>query len=378
MGSFHLVSLMPLLIDGAGHGVTYNQSVERAAQQLGWNFSAEVPAFVSSSSVPSHWRRRLAVSRSIGNESGWLAKALNFMGLVRCFRSIFGAYRRNRGGPIILFMEAFSLAHLMAFVCALAATDRRDFYVGLLLRYSPMQLGGRAYLFGFGIRVLALLFGQRLRLMADSDLLQQAQQPFFKLSVAVLPIPHTAFDPICQDQPSAMPRMLRWWWPGPARVQKGSRIIQSLLDLDRPQGTDIFLTAVESAGFKAHSSGIQLKTTGDVLTREAYDGYMAASDGVLLPYDAIVYGQATSGIFVETVCAGKVPFVTRGTWMAYELSKFGLTDLVMDWSDDQILSQIVARFSDGALRERLGYMREHYVKFHCLSCFAERLQDCFR
>ena len=54
-------------------------------------------------------------------------------------------------------------------------------------------------------------------------------------------------------------------------------------------------------------------------------------DFVLLPYDKKIYAECNLGIFVEAIVAGKITLVSADTWMAYELNKFKLTELVIDW-----------------------------------------------
>ena len=66
------------------------------------------------------------------------------------------------------------------------------------------------------------------------------------------------------------------------------------------------------------------------------------SDLVLLPYDALAYkgNESTSGILKKTNVAGKMPAVTRGTWMAGELALTDMSELIVDGNAPAVLTQV--------------------------------------
>jgi hypothetical protein len=99
---------------------------------------------------------------------------------------------------------------------------------------------------------------------------------------------------------------------------------------------------------------------------------------ILLPYDSWRYGEATSGAFVESVAAGKFPLVSRGTWMAYELEKFGLNELVIDWKSDRLFDIIVELSASASVAEKFAVMRTAYRRFHNESCYAEHMLRIFQ
>ena len=88
-----------------------------------------------------------------------------------------------------------------------------------------------------------------------------------------------------------------------------------------------------------HRDGMQAVSLPTHLTRTEYLMQLAISDLVLLPYDALAYKERTSGIFIETIVAGKMPAVTRGTWMAGELARYDLSELIVDWNAPAVLTR---------------------------------------
>lgn len=98
---------------------------------------------------------------------------------------------------------------------------------------------------------------------------------------------------------------------------------------------------------------------------------MQRASFVLLPHRPETYGKRTSGIFVEAVAAGAIPLVSKGTWMAYELKKFGVQASLFDWEKEDLFAKLRAPFPD---REALLEMAQSYRSFHSEKGFAEALQ----
>ncbi|NGX56918.1 MAG: hypothetical protein K1060chlam5_01171, partial [Candidatus Anoxychlamydiales bacterium] len=67
------------------------------------------------------------------------------------------------------------------------------------------------------------------------------------------------------------------------------------------------------------------------LTRSEYNEKMSNAKLILLPYDEESYRYRTSVIFVEAIVSGIIPTTTKNTWMASELVKYDLEDLIVDW-----------------------------------------------
>ena len=75
------------------------------------------------------------------------------------------------------------------------------------------------------------------------------------------------------------------------------------------------------------------------LGSEDFAKELAACSLVLLPYDADVYREATSGVFVMAVAAGAVVVTTEGTWMARQAQKYSMGQVVLmphDPTNEQI------------------------------------------
>ncbi|NGX53929.1 MAG: hypothetical protein K1000chlam4_00650 [Chlamydiae bacterium] len=101
---------------------------------------------------------------------------------------------------------------------------------------------------------------------------------------------------------------------------------------------------------------------------------MHKCDVVLLPYDPKIYACGTSGIFVEAICAGKMVLVKDKSWLAYELKRFKLDQLIVDWENPYFFSYLNTLLDDSTIKKRLEKMRKAYLNFHSVESFAKTLK----
>ena len=102
---------------------------------------------------------------------------------------------------------------------------------------------------------------------------------------------------------------------------------------------------------------------------------MLGSDIILLPYAPSSYRFRTSGIFVEAITMGKIALTTKNTWMAYELEKYDLKELIIDWDAPTIVQKLEEIYLNKSIREKLKFMTNEYCKFHNIETFAKKLKS---
>jgi len=106
------------------------------------------------------------------------------------------------------------------------------------------------------------------------------------------------------------------------------------------------------------------------LKREEYVAQLAKSDIILLPYDPVAYYARTSGLFVEAICAGKVVFTREGSWLAHELHRYDLHELITDFAS---LEHMISIAQDAEVLKKLARMQQAYQKFHSVENFAQTI-----
>jgi hypothetical protein len=201
----------------------------------------------------------------------------------------------------------------------------------------------------------------RLFLFTDSEIIQKAIPSY------LLPIPHTEL-PGCFSIKTDVYLL----WPGAPRLSKGLNEIQHLAS-QLTQEHQIEVTLAETTPIAFTSPHI--RKIPHPLPRLDYLSELHRCTGVLLPYNPAIYRGGTSGIFVEAVIAGKVPFVKEGTWMAYELRKFNLHELILDWESSDLPSKIAQLLKSDQLLSKLSLMMDNYRSFHSQDRFASILQE---
>jgi glycosyltransferase involved in cell wall biosynthesis len=132
--------------------------------------------------------------------------------------------------------------------------------------------------------------------------------------------------------------------------------------------------AGKSASLRTERGGPKVDVIPDHVDRKTYVRLLEESRVILLPYEAARYSESTSGIFIEAVIAGAIPIVTKETWMASELIKFGLEQLTTNWQPKDLPRQILAACANREIASRLAAMCRHYRLFHSVDAYAREMK----
>ena len=346
--------LVPFLYSEAGgHFYIYNKAVQEALQKA----DVEVQVFVSKrhviSKLPENWHPLLDDALQILPVAG--RRRLNFKEkTVNLFRLFCSFSKAVKSSPLI-FMEEFRHRHLKMLYWALRLSGNSQATVILLHRYRPdwYPKNYRRYINKF----------KNLKLVTDSELLAKEQRLYFNKPITVLPIPHIHY-----REKRSPEGLLKAWWPGGVvRKEKGLLTIEKL---SKEPHEDIELIVADNA--KEHLGEQKgLVFVSKDLASKAYYELMASVDFCLLPYDQKQYAAATSGIFVEAISAGTLVFVSDNTWMAFELRRFGLDGLIIDWEMENLWPELKLRFL--RYKDALKPMQEAYRSTHSPEGFFTQL-----
>lgn len=365
-----IVSVCPNLRSNSGHDSGYAKAVTQALQTISWPHLVLIPANCEFQHTPDNWRPALPLRKArtaLGRIKYWSV-------LARSVRLTLARLRaQDPSVDIALFLESFTIGQLGSVVLALLAGTAP---VDLCLLYR--NNADLRQPFGFVHRCIIGLvrLGTRCRvtLLSDSRLIADTVRGTIGTIAFTLPIPHTTSFHSRSD-PALHDGEIKCWWPGSPRPEKGLEKIKALLDLCT-QTTAIRLMVSQRAGLRSERTGqIRITELPDPLSESDYVSVMERSDIILLPYDTAVYSQATSGIFVEAVWAGKIPLVTARTWMANELCRFGLERLIVDWTRADLLDEIASIHTERVTLDRLAEMRREYVEYHNPRAYGRAFQE---
>jgi hypothetical protein len=370
-------SIIPMLRFEEGHPYGYNLAVGRACRINNWMHGALVPASCAIDKLPETWKKVLADDffTDKGCKIIWKKpseKALTLLKSIKPLCSNLFLIKKEKGEKV-LFMEQFFLGQILAFGFAIFFVNPGS-QIWLLHRYSIKQMGFKSKIYHIIHKLIEMRCGEKnLKLLCDSTLLAEDLSSYFKKEVDVMPIPHTQ-DPIPLNGFRKVVKYLMWWPGGFTSEAKGLSIIKKVANL---KSENFKLVVAESAKEHMSDLGIDVEFIKSHLSRQDYVCWMQVADLILLPYDPLIYHFSTSGIFVEAIVYGKIPLVKEGTWMAAELKKFELQELIIDWENTNIFAYFESLLKDQYIIQKLSVMQKNYRQFHSEASFADKMNFIF-
>lgn len=351
------VSLIPNLNCLKGHDCIYHLAIKQVVEGAGWKHSALISKRCTVPSLPENWRPFFHAK----NTSGFSL----FRTLAR-FYDFSCAFCKKEKGRKIFFLESFNTTDLAAFALASLFFLRKKETLWVLFRLDSRHLPYKGKIHTFLVNLLRF---KHFIALTDSELVQKDFSENLGIDLHLVPIPHTEILP--KKVPGGT---IQCWWPGDPRESKGLKEIQCLLSTTDPAAfrfTLLFSEKMEKKGVET----TPFRTVSDALSREKYAQALSESSVILLPYDPLIYNARTSGIFVEAITAGKVPLVKEGSWLAHELKKHELEELIVDWEETTFFSHVYALLEREEVYVKLERMREKYLRVHSCGGFFEAIRE---
>lgn len=367
------ISLIPNLMGGEGHIIPYHQSITKAMNILGWHHEVIYSPEKNLPPLPSHWQGCIKGNQLEEKKNIWQTiKNIDlFANTIKIYlekKLVFN----QQNQPIIIFIERFIHLQLFALLLAIKDLPKENLYIWILYRHNFHQHKTKAL-----YKLLNKLLKKSVKpkhfcLFSDSQLLANSMEKYFEEKFTVVPIPHTEFVDKKRD---GNHNFILCWWAGPPREEKGWQVIKNLADCPIENHDKFILVTAKSADLVSCHGGVKVITTDDNLSRPDYVHWLQKTDIMLIPYDAIAYQERTSGIFTEAVMAGNIPLTTANTWMAKELLKFDLADLIINWDNPQLVWQEIERVMNSReIKAKLQKMQESYRNTHNIHNFAHQFQ----
>ncbi len=333
------LSLAPNAVSEGGHDVVYQRCLEKAARDMGCSYLGLFPKKTKLDRLQKNWVPFF--------QSKKYGRVFDYFKLLWI--------RRRK----IIFIESFGVMDFAFLALSFLLFSRKEDLLMLMFRYGADQLRFAKF------RIfLTKLCRSQLAIFTDSELIAKDYSERWNIQLILLPIPHTEG---IMNRVNSRDKII-CWWPGPPKKAKGFDDILRLASLPNRDRAKIEMVAAEMSCLP------NTKLISNFLKREEYLFWLKECDFVLLPYDPIVYRFGTSGIFVEAIIAGKIPLVKEGSWLAAELLKFGLTELIVDWQDPDFFSHLLQLLNSQQVQEKRKGMQEAYKRFHSQDKFTEILR----
>lgn len=361
---FAIRTFLPGLRGYGGHVYAYNKDVSEAVEIARGSMLIAVPEDLEVT-APSNWVFELATSN--GSRG-----VVNKFKMARSIRKFLNTSTNKNESLEGIFLESFSIAHLLTILTVPNVLSR--VHIFLLYRYGPQVLGLNKFIHKLLLTLVNLMCKGRLHLLTDSVLIKERLGSFLKKELFLLPIPHTQFPFVSDDNRGSE---LRCWWPGERRAEKGEDKIISIAKARSTVNDKLTLLLPDEVILKIGACDKKLVAVQGGVSRDEYAEIFSGVSVVLLPYMKEIYGESTSGVFVEAITLGKYPIVSEDTWMHRELKQYDLEELVFDFDRWDFWEQVLKITSSPSTREKLNRMSSQYQRFHNKNNFVSTLATYF-
>lgn len=358
MTAFH--SIAQYAHNDSGHFFHYHSSVQKALQGHLAHFSAYIPLNSEISALPTGWKK-------------WFHPFYNKKGRKKFLKDCIKLFKQPSRENRIFFLEFFGRKDFRIFSWAALLFAKKTDTLWILYRddLSTRRQKDQRYIRFYSL-LLKLKFKNRFTPLTDSELLADYYKKWFKRDLAVLPIPHTEYRPF---PPFFKKEALILSWPGHPRKEKGELDIKRLVQIPDSKATSIELDVSGATLLPPIKNGLQLHLRKALLTQEEYFSSLHRADVILLPYDPTMYQWRTSGPFVEAILAGKLPLVKEGSWLAHELKRFDLPELIVDWENPLFFTHLFEITHNETVYQKLKNMQTAYAAIHSEKQFGEKLKN---
>lgn len=335
------ISIAAYLENSAGHFYHYHLSMQKALKDL-VEFRLVLPRNHTLPTLPESW-------------DPWFTNTKKKKGTFLEYCRLFSSSQKKR----IFFLEYFQRRDFIRFtLAALLKSSKKD---SLWLFYRDNFIKKRKkekWIIQVCSFLLLKRFSSRLVILTDTEQLQKFYNQQFSQPIYLLPINHA---PFYYQRKRKQKIVLSWL--GTPRKEKGLDTILSLLQLKDPYAKEFLLQFSKNLHAFA-TNDLEIKKLEPVLSANSYTHALLESDCILLPYDPNRYEYSSSGIFVEAIAAGKIPLVNHNTWPAFELKKYDLEELILDWTLPTLYQKIHELACSPIIRKKLLKMQQNYICFH--------------
>ncbi len=368
-----------------GHSYNYHRAVRESLKLASIEYKVLIPKNNPIIVNDDLWETSLRIPISlVGNLPSKFLRLLNYTYYSLCIA--FGwilFYRKfSNNAEVIVFYETggnFLNEALISFV--LKIFGKKPYAVWYLIRGFP-DTKKFQYLMNFSIFLAEFFAGRgQLILCTDTVLLRDHLRVALKKNVTSLPIPHACNKSSDhQEKKEIGVNGIKIWGLSCAGENKGEQYFANLLkNVDRPCDAHFLVRSTFLEKNKIPRRPY-IKVISSELDAERFVLLLQSCNIVLLPYfggEGQAYKFSSSGIFVDAITAGLLPLVTKDTWMEYELNRFNLNELVVDWSKCNTLFDLCALIdklicAKNTIR-KLDLMSHSYATMHSPKGFLKAL-----
>jgi len=230
------------------------------------------------------------------------------------------------------------------------------------------RLGAKLY--GKGFRLAAPLIGKCLFFTAENEPIAALYREQFGIDAKILPVPFGGARPARHREGRP-----RFGFLGYSKSDKGFHLLPQAIALCREQGLAAdFTIQIRHDGWEASTVAAEealrrmdgIRVIEGVRNEDDFIAETDAIDAMLLPYDPVLFGLRGSGLFTQSVSAGRPVVASAETFAGAEIARGAAEGEVFSPYDATALAaailRLTARFMESQLRAETlakAFARQH-------------------
>jgi glycosyltransferase involved in cell wall biosynthesis len=281
------------------------------------------------------------------------------------------AITQNQILGLIRFLRAMPRGRLPRVVCQLMLPPS-------YLPWGAVSTRGERF-YRAAFKLAAPLINRSLFFTVENEAMRTLYSKDFGVETRILPIPFGASGP----QQTTEGRV-RVGFFGDSRCDKGFHLLPRAIALCQHDGLDVeFIVQIHNSGWSQRTIEAEralrelkrVRLLEGVLPSEDYATWTGRTDVLLLPYDPVTFGLRGSGIFTESVAAGRPVVASRGTFAGISVENKQAEGEVFAPHTSEALAAAIARLMPrlAACKARAGERAQDFARSHSPSAYIDVL-----
>jgi glycosyltransferase involved in cell wall biosynthesis len=246
------------------------------------------------------------------------------------------------------------------------------------LSWGAVSVHGEKF-YRAAFKLAAPLIGRVLFFTVENEAMRTLYRKDFGLQTHILPIPFDASGP-----QRTMKGPVRVGFFGDSRYDKGFHLLPRAIELCRRDGLDAeFIVQIHNSGWTQQTieadaalRALQgVRVLEGVLSSEDYTAWTGRTDVMLLPHDPVTFGMRASGIFTESVAAGRPIVASRGTFAGTSVENNQAEGEVFAPHTSEALAAAIARLMPRlpACKARAAQRAQDFARSHSPDAYIDVL-----
>jgi glycosyltransferase involved in cell wall biosynthesis len=239
------------------------------------------------------------------------------------------------------------------------------------------KLGQRLYRKAFALA--GPMIGKTLFFTTENEAIAGLYRDQYGIETSILPVPFGDTEPAapCSGRPA-------FGFFGYSKCEKGFHLLPQAIEICRAHGLDVnFTIQLQHSGWEPATVAAEralrqipgVRLVEGMLSHEEYTVETGKIDAMLLPYDPVLFGLRGSGIFTQSVAAGRPVIASAGTFAGASIAGGKAEGEVFSPQDSTALAtaimRLCSRLADS--RARAAKLAKAFAHKHSAEAYVDLL-----